>query len=239
MQSFITWLLVLLLAGSVLSLLLMGLGQVRRASRLARKAHEHRMNFAKSDPFDIPLRYRNLALVSSGHSGHTHNVTYGRLEGWPVRGCDFRYEAAHGTRRLTRHYSLALLESDLDLPALLMWHEQDLEAAPVCLRQSTLQQGPWVCVGDAPLARQLAQAFQASAPSCRVGAQVLGPVLAVFCPVARRSDDYLPLLEVLRAVLNCQLPIAHGQLKTLSQMPYGITKVTQTTESTKKKEREH
>jgi hypothetical protein len=211
MQSAITWLLILLLAGSVLSLLLMGLGQVRRAGRLARKAHEHRLNFAKNDPFDIPLRYRNLALVSSGHSGHAHNVTYGRLESWPVRGCDFRYEAAHGMRRLTRHYSLAVLESDLDLPALLMWHEQDLEAAPVCLRQSTLQEGAWVCVGDAGLARQLARAFEASAPSCRVGAQVLGPVVAVFCPVARRSDDYLPLVEALRAVLRCPLPAPQPQ----------------------------
>ena len=159
MQSAITWLLVLLLAGSVLSLLLMGLGQAWRAGRLARKAHEHRMNFAKSDPFDIPLRYRNLALVAAGHSGHANNVTYGRLQGWPVRGCDFRYESAHGTRRLTRHYSLVLMETDLELPPLLMWHEQDLDAAPVSLRQSTLQQGAWVCVGDGALARRLAQAF--------------------------------------------------------------------------------
>jgi len=212
MQSVITWLLIVLLAGSVLSLLLMGLGQERRASRLARKAHEHRLSFAKSDPFDIPLRYRNLALVAAGHSGHANNVTYGRLEGWPLRACDFRYESAHGTRRLTRHYSLVLVETDLDLPAVLMWHEQDLDAAPVSLRQSTRQQGPWVCVGDDALARRLTEAFAQAGDGERLSAQVLGCVLAVFCPVRRRRDDYLPLLEVLRAVLNRQLSMANGQI---------------------------
>lgn len=202
MQTLFTWLLMIVLAGSVLSLLAMGLGLFRRANRLAQQAHQDLMSFATSDPFDIPARYRNLALIHSGHSAHAHNVTYGRLGGWPVRACDFRFEAGHGTRRLSRHYSLALAETDMNLGEVLMWHDQDQDNAPLALRQGVTQQGPWQCVGDLPLAARLAADWP-DLPGRPISLQVLGHVLMLCCPVARGRDDYHALLDVLARVLAC------------------------------------
>jgi len=199
-QTLFTWLLMLVLGGSVLSLLAMGLGQVRRANRLARQAHHRRMSFAGADPFDIPVRYRNLALVCSGHSAHAHNITHGRLAGWPVRACDLRFECGHGTRRLTRHYSVVLAETDIDLPPLLMWHEHDQDNTPMAVRRSERQQGPWSCLGDERLGQLLTSPW-AGDPPRPVSLQILGHVLMLCCPVTRRKDDYQPLLDMLAGTL--------------------------------------
>lgn len=133
------------LLAAVVSVVVMGIRQRRRCQRLSQQAHGSGLRFAAEDPFDVPLRYRHFALIDAGHSPRAHNVTYGRLHGLPVRAFDFRYEVGHGTRRLTRHYAVVVVETEQSLPAVLLWNREDLEAAPLTVRHCRHCLGPWVC----------------------------------------------------------------------------------------------
>ena len=200
MQIAFTVLLIGVLAASVISFVVMGLTQLRRTNSLGRKAHEMRMHFSPGDPFDVPRRYGGFALIRSGHGPRAHNVTHGYLGGWPVRAFDFRYEVGHATRRVARHYSVIVVESDLCLPAMVMWHEDDSEAAPLSAQAGWAQVGPWVCGGDLALGRILAGACGPLRDS-QVGVETQGGTVMFHMPVRKRGMDYAASLEKVERVL--------------------------------------
>ena len=201
MQIVFVLLLIGVLVASVLSFFVIGLRRQRRVNTLARKAHEMRMRFSPADPFDLAQRYCRLDLISSGHSAHAENVAHGRLEGWPVRAFDFRYELGHGTRRLTRHYGVAVAETDLKLPYVLLWHEKDLQAAPMPARKCTDRIRCWACAGQESAASVLAEACWPLA-ECLASAQCRGGTLMVCIPQKKGAPDYTVLLECMTTILH-------------------------------------
>jgi len=151
---------IVLLTGAFLAavacFLHMGLRQVRRTRLLANKAAAMGLRFSAKDPFEIPVRYADLAPVLSGHSARALNVTYGRLNGWPVKAFDFYYELGHGTRRVSRHCVMALAETATPLPFALMWNDDDAEWAPLPARRIESRTPPWACRGDKALIELIA-----------------------------------------------------------------------------------
>ncbi|MBS3735107.1 MAG: hypothetical protein KGY99_09305 [Phycisphaerae bacterium] len=105
----------------------------------------------------MPRRYGRMALLSSGHSPRARDVTHGHVAGRGVRAFDFRCEAGHATRRVTRHYSVLVAEG-VEAPRVLMWHVEDLALAPLAAREGRTVAAPWRCVGEPSAAEQLAHA---------------------------------------------------------------------------------
>ncbi|MCE5328338.1 MAG: hypothetical protein LLG01_18205 [Planctomycetaceae bacterium] len=155
MQDLLIVLLVAALGGSVVSFMVMARRQRRRSRAMAAQARQLNMRFSRDDPFDLPGLYGRFALIASGHSPRAHNVTYGRVNGRSVRAFDFRYECGHGISRLARHYSVVVVEMDRPLTAALMWHEQDVPAAPLALQRHHWRQESWLCRGDRTMAKAL------------------------------------------------------------------------------------
>ena len=174
----------------------MGLAQVRRTRALARVAHEMGFQFSPDDPFDVPRRYADMALVSSGHSPRANNVAYGRLVGLGVRAFDFRYEVGHGPKRITKRYSVFTAEVDRQLPSALIWHLQDEALAPLSVRLPTAQVDCWSCTGDEEFARQLVEACRPLAEE-GISAQTQGATILLCAPV--RKEQRSRAISVARA----------------------------------------
>jgi len=198
--AFTAVLISVLLAASA-AFTVMGMGKVRRRRRLARQAHEHGLKFFPEDPYDVPRRYADFAVISSGHSPCANNVTSGGVGARPVRAFDFRCELGHGTRRLTRLYSVAVGEARRDLGTLLMWHTGDADLAPLAARGAALAVGPWSCIGSPDLARTVQHACQALADA-RPSIEVRGPVVLVAAPVSRSVRNYALGVEDMGAILD-------------------------------------
>jgi len=158
MQAFFVVVMVSVLVVSVAFFVVMGLRQKRRTEALSRRAHEMGLRFSVTDPFDIPRRYGDFALVANGHGGRAENVAYGRVGAWPLRGFDFRYELGHGTRRVTKLYSVVVVETELHLPTVLMWNDADVEFAPITSRHCDGRLDCWTYAGEETFARVLAGA---------------------------------------------------------------------------------
>ena len=188
MQAIVIILLLGVLAGAMAFFAVMGMAQVRRTRALARRAHAMGMQFSEDDPFDVPRRYAHMALVGAGHSPRADNVTYGRLDALPVRAFDFRYEAGHGPRRVTRHYSVVAADADTDLPAAIIWHEDDKDFAPLQTNLLAARVDCWSCVGGSDFARELAEA-------CRpltgqpVSAETRGATMMLCVPVDKGASS--------------------------------------------------
>jgi hypothetical protein len=186
-QAVVVILLFAVLAVAMAASAVLGLVQARRARALARAAHEAGFKFSPSDPFDVPRRYAGLALISSGHSPRASNVTHGRLKGLPVRAFDFTYEIGHGPRRVTRHYSVVVAETDRRLPPAIIWHVDDGEMSPLPARQPTARVGCWLCSGDEQFSRRLAEACRPVADQA-VSAQTWETRVMLCAPVPRGSN---------------------------------------------------
>ena len=184
MQAAVIIVLLGVLAVAMAFFAVMGLAQVRRTKALARAANEMGLQFSSDDPFDVPRRYADLALISCGHSGRANNVSYGRLHGLPVRAFDFRYEIGHGTRRIARHYSVVTAEVGVELPPALIWHVEDEAVSPLLAGRPTAHVDCWACQGDAEFARQLAEACRALADYF-VSAQTQGSIMLLCAPVRK------------------------------------------------------
>jgi len=141
----ITMLGLMVMVGLVV-LMVMSLRQGRRRARLAKMAGELGFRYSREDPFDIPGRCAEFALVTAGHSPVAANMISGHLEGMAVRAFDFQYEVGHSARRMMRRYAVILLETESPLPRLLMWHSGDFP--PIPARQTTHVRGPWSIIGD-------------------------------------------------------------------------------------------
>ena len=191
-------LLVVVLIAAVVSFAVMGIMQQRRGKTLARKAHAMGMRFSGDDPFEVPRRYATCALMTSGHSPRAHNVTYGRIEGILVRAFDFRYELGHGPRRISKHYSVIVAETEQDMPPVLMWNDRDAQLAPLTARQADGHVGSWVFRGSQQLATMLADAFGQTLADEAASIQVSGTICMVCLPVRQRRQDYAgPLAQAI------------------------------------------
>jgi hypothetical protein len=200
-QEIFTLLLIGVLVASVVSFVVMGLGQLRRTGSLARRAYELDMHFSASDPFDVPRRYGAFALISSGHGPRAYNVTHGHVRGVPVRAFDFRYEVAHATRRTTRHYAVVVVQTHMPLDKLVMWNVDDVQAVPLSSALGSTRIGKWICSGDLDLARSLVETDaplvgQATSTEVQNG-------MVLFCTlIVKRHHGYSELLGNVDRVLE-------------------------------------
>jgi len=198
-------LLVGVLAAAVVAFAVTGALQRRRTRALARKAHEMGMRFSPTDPFDVPRRYAQFALISAGHSPRANNVIYGGVKGLPLRMFDFRYEVGHGTRRMARHYSVVMVETDQAPPPMLMWNDLDAGNAPLDILWAELHLAGWTCLGDETLAETLADVCRPMAAE-GVSVQVCRTTL-MLCASGRkwledcgaRAGDASGIVEAVRA----------------------------------------
>ncbi len=147
------------LCGGVSALLWIGWKQRRRRKKMARLAHEMGMKFSPKDPFELSRRYWSFALFSAGHSRRAENVMYGRHGGWYFRAFDYCFEAGHGTRRLVRRCSVIVADTDLALPAGLLWHTEDADHLPLPAAGPVARAGPWLLLRGGEPAAELSELF--------------------------------------------------------------------------------
>ena len=203
--AFTAVLIAVLVAASV-TFVFMGMGKVRRRRRLARQAHVSGLKFFPDDPYDVPRRYADFAVISSGHSPRANNVTAGSVGPGNVRLFDFRCELGHGTSRLTRRYSVAVAEAEKNLDHLLMWHGEDADLAPLAARNALARVGAWSYHGSARLARALGAVCNSFADA-QLSIEVRGPVVLIASPVKRAVRHHAigldRLAEILVAMESC------------------------------------
>jgi hypothetical protein len=198
-------LVVLLLAAPAAAVIAFAVGgaiQARRRNRLARAAHEAGLLFSADDPFDVPRRYGDFALIGAGHGGRATNVTYGRLGGLPIRAFDFRYEIGHGTRRHTRHYAVVVVETGAPLPKFSLWSSREDDLAPLAVRQAEGSLGGWDYRGEgasrvlASLSGGLARAATGiEAVGRSAGDLTENAATLLVCAPVRRAGLYVGRLE--------------------------------------------
>jgi hypothetical protein len=160
MQQVFLFILMAALACATLVLGWLGLTQRRRQTLLARGASELGLKFSLTDPFDLTRRHHELVLASAGHNMRAENVIYGRYGGWVVRVFDYQFEAGHGPGRLVRRYTVAVAETDMELPPALIWHERDNELVPLAASRGGVRGGPWFLVAGGSFAGLLAECFK-------------------------------------------------------------------------------
>ncbi len=198
--SFMAVLVGLLIAASI-SFAGMGLGTMLRRRRLAGDAHGSGMKFFPDDPYDVPRRYADFAVISSGHSPCANNVTAGGLGGRVLRAFDFRCELGHGTRRLTRRYSVVVAETLEAQSSLLMWHAGDADLAPLAARNMQGRVGQLNyrgCREMAQAAERACQRLDQAMPSI----EVRGSVVLIAAPVSRSIRRHALALEDVAGILD-------------------------------------
>ena len=218
MQSFYILLFICVLTAAVGWFAVMAFRRHRRTARLAQKAYQLNMRFAAADPFDIPRRFSRFAVISGGHSPSASNVSYGRIDGCPVRAFDFRYEAGHGTRRQTRHYGIIAIEVPDPLPEVLMWADSDARAAPADARRRDRRLGAWSFRGDEGLARTLAEAC-AGLDERVGGIQALGTAVLVSMPALKAAGDYTDDIARIRPLFGVIHDPSTGQGSSQAESP--------------------
>lgn len=149
--AFVVILMMTLLAASI-SFTVMGLRHWAHTKSLARHAHKRGILFSREDPFDIPIRFGEFAIISCGHSPRAYNVMHGQLGRWGVRAFTFRYEVGHGTRRTARHYGIVVVEMNCELSDVLMWNTSVDDQVPLEVRNSNGQVLCWSFVGSKKMA---------------------------------------------------------------------------------------
>ena len=208
METAATVLLVFILLAAVVGFVVMGMRQHRRSQALARKAHTLNMHFSVEDLYATPIRYARFRLLSSGHSPRAHNVTYGRLGGLAVRGFDFYDERGHGPRREARRRSIVVVETDFQMPSVILWNSQSQAAAPGVWRPDG-QMGCWAYQGSASFAAMLAEACGPLAER-GVSVESAGTTLMLSGMPSRHGGQYIldrdEVLEVIEAIRQFRPP---------------------------------
>ena len=200
MQLLLIAILSMFLLAAVVTFTVMGLAQWKRSRALGRWANHNAMRFSPDDTFDVPNRYGQFALISSGHSPCVHNVTYGRWHGLPVRAFDFHYEVGHGTRRITRRYSVVLVKSDKPLESLLLWRDTDFaRIAQACADGKV---SSWSFMGSSAQAHEFARICQ---DLDRSGAciEVADSTIMFGLPGSGRYDSqFMKIMEISMAIIS-------------------------------------
>ena len=190
------------LLAAVVSFVALGLSKVRRTARLSRAAHQGGMRFFPDDTAQLVGRYADFAVIGSGHSPCANNITDGRMRGRAFRAFDFRCEIGHGTRRMTRHYSVVVADAQCPPERLLMWNDSDKELAPLAARETDGRLAPWSYRGSARLAARIAAACPALAEGTS-SIELRGSTLMVFAvPVRRARAGYAVDLAHVEALLQ-------------------------------------
>ncbi|MCX5685054.1 MAG: hypothetical protein NT049_15425, partial [Planctomycetota bacterium] len=83
-----------LVAGGIVALIIYSIANARkRREAMARMAAQWGLQYYEKDPFDIPARYAQFNLMSSGHSRKASNVMTGKINGRDVLVCDYQYSS--------------------------------------------------------------------------------------------------------------------------------------------------
>lgn len=77
----------------------------RHRKMLAAYAASRGLAFAQHDPFDIPQRYREFALMKHGHSRRASNVIYGTVGGRSLMLFEYQYTTGSGKNSTTHTYT--------------------------------------------------------------------------------------------------------------------------------------
>ncbi len=176
----------------------------RRRLLLSRQANQMGLRFWVSDPFNIPGRYGEMAVIAGGHSPVAHNVTYGQMSGLAVRAFDFHCEVGHGASRATQRWGVVLVEMPHPTAGALLLRG----ACPGLVGRPLRQSPPWMCAGDAAAGAVLAKALsplEALGDCCieAHGAALLAALPAAFC-----AKGYKQALQMLidAAAALCRWP---------------------------------
>lgn len=201
MQETFVFLLIAVLTGAIVSIVVLGVIQVRRSRRLSTLAYQKGMHFSVDDPFGIPIRYGMFSLVISGHSCRAHNVTHGYIDSVPVRAFDFHYEVGHATRRAARQYSVIVVDMPFQLPDLLLWHKDDLEAAPVALAVQPFDAGRWLGRGDQKFSRSLVQ-YAKWLDQDKGSVECCQSQMMIALPLLKQSQNYMSVLGQMQELVH-------------------------------------
>ena len=197
--AFVVILMLTLLAASI-SFTVMGLRHSAHTRFLAQNAHKRGILFSREDPFDVPVRFGEFAIISCGHSPRAYNVMHGQLEHWPVRAFTFRYEVGHGTKRTTRHYGIVVVEFNNKLPDVIMWSTVVDDQAPLEVRNSVGNVLCWSFAGS----KKVADAVAGSAIALGekgLGIQIRGDLLMLsMLDTGSRQWDYTSWVDEVMAV---------------------------------------
>jgi hypothetical protein len=178
-------------------------------------AFDRSARFSREDPFDIPQRYRDFVLISCGHSPRAFNVMYGQVESWTLRSFDFRYEVGHGTRRMSRLYSVVAIDTQLKLPDVMMWNDGDSDNAPLEIRQVDGHIGRWSFAGDAKFAEQLCD-FAHNENFENLSLQTYNNTLLLSQATDEKSDGNYTINPDIAVDLLRELKTLKGQTPTLA-----------------------
>lgn len=219
MQIALMAILFFLLASAVMSFFVMGWRRVSRARVLSRHCNERTLHFFRDDPFDIPHRYREFALLANGHSPRATNVSHGNVGQHAVRAFDYQYEVGHGTRRLSLAYGVILVETRLESQDVLMWNDADIDHAPLTLRPADGHLGYWTYHGEESIARSLADGAEEFGTE-GVSMELHDGILLLAMPARQGRWDYTTWIH--RAMV-VPVSLAEGML-TASEADKAVAK---------------
>ncbi len=195
MQYAFVGILVVTLLASLISFTIMGLKRSARTRVLAKDSHKRGFRFSREDPFNVPVRFGEFAIISCGHSPRAYNVMYGRLGNWSIRAFSFRYEVGHGTRRLTRRYGIVVISTEHKLPGVLMWNDGDADQSPLEVKHGEGHIECWSFVGNSKLAEVLGKKA-ASLGERGLGMQIRGGLLMLSVPALETEQlDYASWID--------------------------------------------
>jgi hypothetical protein len=172
----------------------MGLRHRRRGQRIAEFVASIGMEYRRTDVHRLAGGHEDLALLSAGHARRAENIAWGRMGGVPTIAFDFRYEIGHGLQRMTRFYSVVILDLPHTIDPVLLWHEGDLEWAPLLAKLAEHQLDRWVFSGDGDQAQRMARAC-GPLGSLPVSVQILDGMLMFCCPTRTEGTEYERLLK--------------------------------------------
>jgi hypothetical protein len=172
----------------------MGFRHRRRGRRIASLVGSMGMECRQTDVHRLAAGHEDLTLLSAGHSRRAENVAWGRVGGVPTIAFDFRYEIGHSLRRMTRFYAVVILDFPERLDPVLMWHEADLEWAPLHAKLAEQRIDRWVFGGDSEQAERMARAC-GPLTDMAVSVQAMDGMLMFCCPASTDGDEYARLLE--------------------------------------------
>ena len=198
MQPALVAILLAVLAAATVVFAVTGILHRRRVGILSRVANRCGLRFSSDDPFDVPRSYADFVPVACGHSARARNVTYGRWHGLPIRSFDFRYEAGHGTQRLTRNFVVVVVQLEHAVPPVLMWNTLDAMCPPLEAVRCVDKISVWMCRGDEAMVRNLAQVL---APLERqaVCLQTRADQVMLWMPSGRIGRLHAPAMECAEA----------------------------------------
>jgi hypothetical protein len=186
----------------------------RRRWQLMALGSPEGLRLSPADPFELPEAHFHVHLFTRGHSRLARNVLHGRLEGLPVRLFDYQYETGSGHTRRTYRWQVALVQTDLRMPGLIVQpadRHDPLEALfgfdEVRFAAEPFADRFRVASEDRQFAYQLLHPrlvdLLAEPRPVGISLETTGPTLAAYRPAPVSPDDAMAMLK-----LACRLAAA-------------------------------